>query len=215
MNDLTLTGNRLNQNGHWKKVLTWPLYNGGVPTADLINLFDQNGYDLTELEQYYAKANVNPGMSHRYHKALKQDWFTQEEKTTGAILNHSLLFERKGYTGAALDQLKEWAKKNNLIYKLIAIRPKWGLDFSIDYVDNEGNAFEIFHWEFDGFDFGEINAKKQEIEKTLSSIDWDDAGKEMLKVKDQWHHLGFFEQSDWKCKFFGIEKERFKMVIWN
>ena len=104
--------------------MTWPLYNGGVPTADLINLFDQNGYDLTELEQYYAKANVNPGMPHRYHKALKQDWFTQEEKTTGAILNHSLLFERKGYTGAALDQLKDWAKKNNLIYKLIAIRPK-------------------------------------------------------------------------------------------
>ena len=45
------------------------------------------------------------------------------------------MFERKGYTGAALDQLTEWAKKNNLIYKLIAIRPKWGLDFSIDYVD--------------------------------------------------------------------------------
>ena len=52
-----------------------------------------------------------------------------------------------------VDYLTDWAKKNNLIYKLIAIRPKWGLDFSIDYVDNEGNAFEIFHWEFDGFDF--------------------------------------------------------------
>ena len=81
--------------------------------------------------------------------------------------------------------------------------------------DAKGNTFEIFHWEFDGFDFGEINAKKQEIEKQFASIDWDDAGKEMLKVKDQWHHLGFFEQSDWKCDFFGIEKERFKMVIWN
>ena len=85
MNDLALTGNRLNPSGHWKKVLSWPLYNGGVPTADLINLFDQNGYDLTELEQLYAKANVNPGQSHRYHKALKLDWFTQPEIVSMSI----------------------------------------------------------------------------------------------------------------------------------
>ena len=49
----------------------------------------------------------------------------------------------------------------------------------------------------------------------LASIDWDHAGEQMLLHKDKWHHLGFFEQSDWKCNFFGIPKERFKMVIWK
>ena len=215
MNDLALTGNRLNPSGHWKKVLSWPLYNGGVPTADLINLFDQNGYDLTELEQLYAKANVNPGQSHRYHKALKLDWFTQPEKTTGAILNHSLLFERKGYTGAALDQLTEWAKKNNLIYKLIAIRPKWGLDFSVDYADSQGNVFEVLHWEWDTFDFEEIQQKKKQMDIFLLSQNWNKMAKQLLEKKAEWHDLGFFEQSAYKTNFFGIEKERFKMVIWK
>ena len=33
--------------------------------------------------------------------------------------------------------------------------------------------------------------------------------------KEEWHSLGFFEQSDWKTNFFGIDKERFKMVLWK
>ena len=39
--------------------------------------------------------------------------------------------------------------------------------------------------------------------------------KEELAHKNQWHHLDFFAQSDWKCNFFGIQRERFKMVIWQ
>jgi hypothetical protein len=49
----------------------------------------------------------------------------------------------------------------------------------------------------------------------LLKVDWDDAAKNMLKAKDQWHHLDFFSQSDWKCQYFGIVKERFKMVLWK
>ena len=39
--------------------------------------------------------------------------------------------------------------------------------------------------------------------------------KQILKHKHDWHHLGFFEQSEWKTKYFGIDKERFKMVLWK
>jgi len=39
--------------------------------------------------------------------------------------------------------------------------------------------------------------------------------KQLLDRKEEWYKLGFFEQSDYKTKFFGIEKERFKMVIWK
>jgi hypothetical protein len=46
-------------------------------------------------------------------------------------------------------------------------------------------------------------------------VDWNDAAQRILKRKDEWHHLGFFEQSEWKTRFFGIEKERFKMVLWQ
>lgn len=187
-----------------------------IPIPDDLDLFDQNGYDLTVLEQHFAVSNDCRPMEHRRHRmAIKQEWFTQEHRVEGAVLNHSLLFERKAYTGAALKQLENWAKTLPLIYKIIAMRPKWGLDFSMDYVDREGNAFEVLHWEWDSFDYEEISEIKTSIEPKLKDIDWDDAAEQILKHKDQWHHLDFFQQSEWKCSYFGIPNERFKMVTWE
>jgi hypothetical protein len=165
----------------------------------------------------YAEANQDPGKWHRpNHVALKHNWFEDEQVSkSGPHINHALCFERKGYSGEAMSQLHAHAKTNNLIYKLIKIKPKWGLDISIDYTDADGNVFELLHWEWDGFDHDEVNEKKQYMEKILQQVDWDDDANTMLKRKEEWHHLDFFSQSEWKTKFFGVEKERFKMVLWN
>ena len=187
-----------------------------LPTSEDVDLFDQNGYDLTILEQHYARANQTETTAHRQHiQAVKQPWFTQAKTITGPVLSHSLLFERKAYSGAALAQLKHWAQELPLLHKLTAMRSKWGLDFSMDYVDDEGNAFELLHWEWDSFDYDEIQQVKQRIEPILLAIDWTQAARDMLKNKDKWHPLDFFEQSDWKCAYFGIPKEQFKMVTWQ
>ena len=208
-----LTKNQLNQNGYWDKPIEKILY---LPIPEDVALFDQNGYDLTVIERHFAYSNCVEPKQHREHRyALKEDWFVQEYKIEGAVLNHSLLFERKGYTGAALEELKMWTKSLPLLNKIIALRPKWGLDFSMDYVDRQGNAFEVLHWEYDGFDYEEVQFLKLQVQDKFASTDWDDAGKQMLKHKDQWHHLEFFEQSEWKCNYFGIPKERFKMVAWS
>ncbi|PSJ18053.1 hypothetical protein [Nitrosomonas supralitoralis] len=212
MSYLDLTSNQFTSKGYWER----PLECLNPPTANELALFDQNGYDLTELEQCYAEVNLTPAQPHREHRrALKTHWFTQPERVEGAVLNHSLLFERKGYAGAALEQLERWAQTNPLVYKIIRMRPKWGLDFSMDYVDRAGNVFEVLHWEYDGFDFDEVETRKRQLEPKLAVIDWDDAAASILKLKVQWHHLDFFAQSDWKCNYFGIVKERFKMVIWE
>lgn len=210
---ITLTSNTFNSNGYWPV----PISYAGIPGPELVTLFDQNGYDLTELEKLYAKVNGTPSLEHRNqsHHALKRPWFTQEEKSVGAVLNHSLIFERKGYIGPALDQIEEWAKVNPLLYKVSRMRPKWGLDFSMDYADHNGNVFEILHWEWDGFDYEQVQVRKLQAQAKFATIDWDDAGLQILAHKDQWHHLDFFAQSDWKCNFFGITKEQFKMVIWQ
>jgi len=210
---LTPTNNQFNPNPYFDKTIAQEY----VPAMEQTELFDQNGYDLTPLERLYAESNGQAGRWHRpNHYALKKDWFYDTEKSvTGAHINHALLFERKGYTGAALSQLEQWAKQNNLIYKLIKMRPKWGMDISVDYVDELGNVFELLHWEYDGFSHQEIDDKKVYIEQFLLSIDWDHAAREMIRRKSEWHHLGFFEQSAWKTKFFGIERERFKMVPWR
>lgn len=210
---LTLTTNLLDPNGYWDKPIAKLVY---IPTAEDLALFDQNGYDLTVLEQHFAYGNYVKPKKHREHiRAIKQDWFTQEHRLEGAVLNHSLLFERKAYSGKALEELKFWARTNPLVNKLIALRPKWGLDFSMDYVDRQGNAFEVLHWEYDGFDYEEVQVRKLQVQARLATIDWDDAAREILKHKDEWHHLGFFEQSHWKCDYFNIPRERFKMVAWS
>ncbi len=212
MSYLDLTDNQLNPNGHWNQ----PIERSCPPLASELALFDQNGYDLTNLEQLYAVANLTPAHAHREHRhAVKAPWFTQPNRVEGAVHNHSLLFERKGYSGNALEQLEQWAQSNPLVYKIIKMRPKWGLDFSMDYADRAGNVFEVLHWEYDGFDYDEVAERKQQLEAKFAATDWDDAAACILKLKDQWHHLDFFAQSDWKCNYFGIVKERFKMVIWE
>jgi hypothetical protein len=213
MSSVALTNNVLNPNGYWDKPVAKLVF---IPTASDLDLFDQNGYDLTELEKHFASSNIAGADSHRCHRtALKQPWFTQGVTVEGAHLNHSLLFERKGYSGAALEQLKHWANKLPLVNKVIALRPKWGLDFSMDYVDRQGNTFEILHWEYDGFDYDEIDTVRRIIEPVLQDIDWQDAGQQILAHKEQWHHLDFFAQSNWKCDYFGIPREQFKMVAWK
>jgi hypothetical protein len=209
-----LTDNKFNPNGYWEIPIGKSIF---LPTLEDVALFDQNGYDLTELEKHFASTNISGVDSHRSHRtALKQDWFTQPGSIIeGPLLNHSILFERKGYAGDALNQLHFWAQDYPFIHKVISIKPKWGLDFSMDYADRTGNVFELLHWEWDCFDYNEISAVKQAVEPILLSIDWEDAATQLLKRKSEWYHLDFFAQSDWKCNFFGIQKEQFKMVIWK
>jgi hypothetical protein len=180
-------------------------------------MFDQNGYDLTKLEQLYAMANGAETTPHRNseHITLRKEWFTADDTEYGPHINHAYMFERKGYSGDALAQLEAWSYYRPHFHKLISMRPKWGLDFSIDYCDREGNVFELLHWEYDGFDHNEVADKKEKMDEFLVNQDWDEQARMMLERKNEWHKLGFFEQSEWKTEFFGIEKERFKMVLWK
>lgn len=199
-------------NPYWESPLKWT----NIPPRNLVDLFDQNGYDLTELEKLYSIVNQNQNVPHRAHRfSIRKPWIIQEDVLEGAILNHSFLFERKGYNGMALEELKRWALKDPIFYKIINIRPKWGIDFSMDYCDRNGQTFEILHYEYDGFSYEEIENVKNILEKKFMEIDWNEAGKEILRLKSEWFELDFFEQSDWKCNFFGIPKERFKMVTWK
>jgi len=212
MNSIYSSDNLFDANGFWDV----PIGKSFPPIAKDFHLFDQNGYELTPIEQLYADANQTAYSNHREHQlAIKKPWFLQDESVSGPVLNHSLLFERKGYTGPALEELSRWAGVVPLCYKLINLKPKWGLDFSLDYVDRSGNCFELLHWEYDCFDYQEAVDNKFTAEKILRNIDWIDGAKYLIAHKDQWINLDFFGQSAWKCNYFGIVEERFKLVAWK
>ena len=211
---LHVTDNKFDSRANWSERIKSVF---ACPPKEVVELFDQNGYDLTKLEQLYAVANGATTTKHRNseHITLRKTWFTDDSPESGPHINHAYMFERKGYDGEALKQLKSWAEYRPHLNKLVAMRPKWGLDFSIDYCDQDGNVFELLHWEYDGFDYNEIEDKKPKMEEFLLNQDWNERARVMLERKDEWHKLGFFEQSEWKTKFFGIEKERFKIVLWK
>jgi len=210
MQDLTLSVNQLDPRPNYTKKCGTNLLGKGV------DLFDQNGYDLSEVEQFYCLKNDFGFKDHRiYRQAIKRDWFIEVPDEQGTHLNHALLFERKGFEGEAYEELQELCKINPRFYKVLNIRPKWGLDFSVDYCDKDGNVFEVFHWEYDGFDYNEIVEMKQSHEEQFLKIDWNDAANKLLAKKDQWYNLDFFAQSHYKSDFFGIRDERFKLVLWK
>ncbi len=215
MNDLTLITSQLDPEPYYRKRLA----NFGmcVPGPEYVELFDQSGYDLSPLEKQYAVANHQRFCAHREHRhAIRSTWLVSPAtKTDGAVLNHALLFERKGFAGGALDQVKGWARSNPLMYKLVKLRPKWGLDFSMDYADRDGNVFEVLHFEYDSFVYEEIQARVRKYTDYFLSVDWDGSAKGILAHRDEWIDLDFQAQSAWKCDFFGIEHERFKMVAWE
>jgi hypothetical protein len=210
---ITITASEFYTNRTWEKPLDWQYFPGN--TNSLVELFDQNGYRLTDIEQSYAKANGQLFVEHGHEKSIRKPWMFYEQKDTGAHLNHAFLFERKGYSGAALEQLKDEAKYFHLLNKLVNYKGKWGIDFSMDYVDESGNSMEIVHFEYDSYDLDEILSVKDFTENAIKKVDWEHAAKILIKDKADWINLEFFAQSKWKTDYFGLPAERFKMNAWE
>lgn len=211
---ITLTANQFHSNKTWHVPLEDDLP-APIQHPEWIDIFDQNGYRLTKLESYYAGANNHAFVRHGHEICLRQDWFTGEKILTGPHLNHAFLFERKGYSGEALEQLKDFAKQNNLVNKLVNYKGKWGVDFSIDYVDSKGSSMELLHFEYDSYSLSEIKEIKDVVEEKVVAIDWDWAAQIIMEKKHEWIELDFFEQSKWKTDYFGLPAERFKMNAWE
>lgn len=178
-----------------------------------VDLFDQNGYHLTKAEQAFLSYNGYRLIERRHEDCLRYDWLTWDKKD-GAHINHSDLFERKGFNDHAKQQLLAFAYNNPMLYKLVRMKPKWGIDISIDYV-SEHAVFEVFHYEWDSFEYQAVVDKKGEIEEFVLAQDWDDVAKTLWKKKDQWYNLDFFDQTQWRTNYFGLTPENFKNVIWE
>jgi hypothetical protein len=202
-----------------------PWDNLDPPGPEYFAYFDQEGYDLSKIEILFAIHNDFILRTHRKNHTLSKQWFIQHPSPLqGAILNHGLLFERKGFAGKAMEQIKEWSKKNPLFYSLIKMQPKWGVDLSIDFysdliisensTNEDREVFEVFHYEWDSFKLGEAVEMKQIIEDLAMKTDFNIAGQDLLTKKNEWYPLDYFQRSKYRTDFYGIPIERFKMVPW-
>jgi hypothetical protein len=179
-----------------------------------VDLFDQNGYHLTKAEQAFLVRNGYEPVERRHEDCMRYDWILWDKKDK-AHINHSDIFERKGFSDQALEQLHAVAESSNpMLYKLIKMKPKWGIDISIDYVSPDA-VFEVFHYEWDAFEYNAVMEKNQEIEQFVIHKDWDDIAQVLWNRRNEWYYLDFFEQTQWRTDFFGLSPEKFKNVIWK
>lgn len=167
--------------------------------------FDKDGYEVPALIEraYYQAQGVELNYEIQYHIAPVQEWYYDiEDSEEGLVLDHCMLLTRYALAGAAREQVEKAAKTRPILNKLLGIKPKWGIDFSLDYIDHN-ICMEVIHIEQDFLDYQEAQSAKQKLEKIIENTDWEQGAKDLIACKSKWINLSSDDHSDFKAQFFG------------
>lgn len=167
--------------------------------------FDKDGYEVpTPLEYLHYEINgVELNREIQHHIAPVQEWYTDiEESEHGLVLDHCMLLTRYAFAGAAREQLIEVCKNRPILQKLLNIKPKWGIDFSLDYVTHD-IVMEVIHLEQDFDNLEAAEAARERLEKIIDNTDWYDGAIKLWSKRDEWVNLSSDDHSDYKAQFFG------------
>ena len=170
--------------------------------------FDKDGYEVpTPLEHlHYEKNNVFLNREIQYHIAPVQEWYHDiEQSEHGLVLDHCMLLTRYAFGGEAREQLKQVCTNRPILQKLLNIKPKWGIDFSLDYVTHD-IVMEVIHIEQDFDSVEEAYDAKERLEHIINNTDWYDGAMRLYQRKHEWENLSSDDHSDYKAQFFGWER---------
>ena len=184
--------------------LTKPIQQLDAETLPLRD-FDKDGYEVpTPLEYLHYEANgVELNREIQYHVAPVQEWYTDVEQSEhGLVLDHCMLLTRYAFAGEARQQIVEVSKNRPILQKLLNIKPKWGIDFSLDFVTHD-IVMEVIHIEQDFDNVDEAEQAKAKLEYLIESTDWFDGAMQLYKRKHEWQNLSSDDHSDYKAQFFG------------
>jgi hypothetical protein len=97
--------------------------------------------------------------------------FDKDGYEHGLVLDHCMLLTRYAFAGEAREQLEELKKNRPIVNKLLSIKPKYGIDFSLDYVTHDV-IMEVIHIEQDFTTLKEANEAKEQLEHIIDTTDW-------------------------------------------
>lgn len=164
--------------------------------------YDKDGFELNQAEQkYYAAMNHPIQYPILNHHCWQEPWFELEQCDQGLILDHSMFLCRCEYNGAAREQLQELKNQIPLADYLLKTKVKWGFDFALDAVAEDGTVFEILHVEFDHNDYHQFHNRMIQFDWTVRHTDWNDAADQIWSKRSEWQHLKGFDQNHWKAQY--------------
>jgi hypothetical protein len=170
--------------------------------ADDFQYYDKDGFELNCAEQKFYAAMHYP-INHRIlnHNCWQEPWFELERNDLGLILDHSMFLCRCNYERDAEEQLKELKQQFPQADYLLRTRRKWGFDFALDAVSENGITFEVLHVEYDNYDYENFKNRMIDFEWTVRHTDWQDAAARVWQHRDLWQALTGFDQNHWKSEF--------------
>jgi hypothetical protein len=170
--------------------------------------FDKDGYEVpTPLEHLHYEANgIELNREIQFHIAPVQEWYRDiEQSEHGLVLDHCMLLTRYAFDGEAREQIKKVCVNRPILQKLLNIKPKWGIDFSLDYVTHDV-VMEVIHIEQDFDNVEEAYDAKERLEHIINNTDWYEGAMRLYQRKDEWINLSSDDHSDYKAQFFGWER---------
>lgn len=164
--------------------------------------YDKDGFELNLAEQKFYSVMGYPINYHILnHRCWQEPWFELENKTPNLILDHSMFLCRCRYVGEAEHQLLALRNTIPQADMLLRTKQKWGFDFALDAVSEDGTIFEVLHIEYDHCDYDFFKNRMLRFEWTVRHTDWVAAADSIWAARDQWQHLTGFDQNNWKSKY--------------
>lgn len=167
-----------------------------------IKYFDNDGFELTYLEQDFYRENGVKMSNILNHLSDHHDWIQCNHENFK--LDHCTLTQRWGFDGEAKQQLEKHLSKFPELIKFINIKPKWGLDFALEYYDDEGFT-EVIHIERDYTSYNAAIIAKEMFEMKILETDWKHFLNNIRKRKYQWEYMTGPSQNNWKAQYWGLD----------
>lgn len=167
--------------------------------------FDKDGYEVpAPLERaFYEAQGIELNHKIQYHIAPVIPWYIDEEDSEqGLVLDHCMLLQRFALQGDARSQVEDIICDRPILQKLLNIKPKWGVDFSLDYVTKDV-VMEVIHIEQDFNTIEDAVRAKLKLETIIENTDWDLGVQQLIERKVEWENLSSDDHSDYKAQFFG------------
>jgi hypothetical protein len=170
--------------------------------AEDFRYFDKDGFELNIAEQkYYSAMNFPIHYPILNHTCWQVPWYDCVPTDHGLFLDHAMLLQRCLYSGQAKEQLQSLIKVIPLAQSLLQIKPKWGYDFDLNAVNDQGEVYEVLHVENDSTNYDAFCERRIIFEQIVKRTDWVDVAKQVWNRREEWQHLKGFDQNHWKANF--------------